>query len=89
MLGKKKNEVEEELPKIEEDEKTEIQDARLILEDKEEILKYTLEEFNQQYNGIFKPEDLEKIDADVISLNLLYGIFAELRIIRELQSKKK
>jgi hypothetical protein len=82
----KKEEKLEELPKIEK-EKTEIQDAKIQSKDTQKMLEWVLKEYTNTYAGIFTSQDIENIDTDATTLNLLVAIYSEMRLIRELLSK--
>lgn len=67
---------------------TETIDAEMLSHDKEQLLKNLISEFQGQYANIFGM-DLQDKEADVITLNLLFGIYGELRLIRELLQQDK
>ena len=79
MFGKKK-----EKPVVEEP-PTPVQKAGMEkkgTEIEEEQLKALVEEFQNTYMPIVGEKDLENVSAEVLSLNLLFAIYGELRLAR-------
>jgi hypothetical protein len=68
-------------------EPTEIQEVKLLMEDKAKLLEFVTKEFQETYAGIFNTEELKDMDADAMSLNLLFGMYSELRLIRKFMLK--
>lgn len=89
MLGKKKKDKkEDDLPEFEQGETA---DAKIELESKQQMIDFVANEFQEQYAGIFDPKavDEEKINIEAMSLDLLFAIFAELRLQRLIMQQKK
>jgi len=85
MFGNKKTKAIEQ-----KQDKTEIDNAKIQMADKTKLLDFVVTEYKENYGSLFTAEDLKEIDADATSLNLLFGIFSELRLIREeIQKKNK
>lgn len=91
MFGKKK-----ELPKIEMEEvpeppkiRSQVIEASLLTEDKSKLMQFIVEEYKSTYHGVFSPDDIKDLDADATSLNLLFAIYGEMRVIRELLKSSK
>jgi hypothetical protein len=84
MFGKKKQ-VEQppaELPKLEQ-EKTQVIEAPAITQDKARLMEWLVQEYKSTYMGaVAKGTDLEQVSVD-----LLFAIYGELRILRMLQEK--
>lgn len=88
MLGKKKDkEKKEDLPEFKQDPTAE---AKMETELSKALLDLAANEFQTQYAGIFDPKSVEegKINTEAMTLDLLFAIFAELRIMRHLKTKK-
>ena len=68
---------------------TETEEVKILQQSKADLMTWVLNEFSENYSGVFKSEDLDQIDTEATSLNLLVAIFAELRMIREIQQKAK
>lgn len=95
MFGKKKKSDNDQLehdvpepPKIKQPEKTQVIEAKVLEQDKSQLLEYIIKEYKEQYHGIFSAQDLKEIDAEATSLSLLFAIFGELRILRMLKEKE-
>lgn len=84
MLGKKKQEKEQEP-----EQPTGKLEVKITSQDKGELLEWFITEYKGQYHGIFGQQDLAELDVDLTSLNLLFAIWAELRLLRELQSQSQ
>lgn len=96
MLGKKQktDQKEEEKPKLKvpeppQDQKTKVIDAKLLSEEQGKLLEWLVNEFKDNYSGIFNAADLQQnVDPEATSLNILFGIWSELRILRSLKEKE-
>lgn len=101
MLGKKKktdenNAAEEseelqapEAPEHISTKKTNVIDANLLSEEQGKLLEWLVNEFKSNYSGIFSAADLQQnVDPEATSLNMLFGIWSELRIMRSLKEKE-
>lgn len=76
-------------PKIhQQPEKTQVIEAKLLEQDKSKLLEFLITEFKEQYHGIFSAQDLKEVDSESTSLNLLFAIYGELRIMRMLKEKE-
>lgn len=88
MLGMKKKkdkdkEVEQKKDDLPEFEETKIQEIRMMLKRDSDLLKFAVDEFKRLYAGSFDTENTE-INAENTSLDLLFAIYAEQRLIREI-----
>ena len=77
-----------ELPKRSQDGTSDIVDARMLTEEKGKLMQWLLQEFKENYGGIVNSRDLEHIDVEATSLNLLFGIWSEIRIARLTKGKE-
>ena len=88
MLGinkkKDKDKKDEDLPEFE----TKTQEIKMMLKRDSDLLKFAVDEFKRLYAGSFKTKEME-INTEDMSLDLLFGIFAEQRLIRELLTHQK
>jgi hypothetical protein len=84
MLGKKKKKDEKKESFVP---KTEMQEVAIMLESRQTMLKFTLDELKEQYHGVFSPDAMKNIDQDQMTLDLLFAIFSEMRLLREIFSK--
>ena len=64
-------------------EKTPIDDAKIESSAKLKEFDFVVTEYKERYGGLFSAEDLKEIDQDATSLNILFGIYSELRLLRE------
>lgn len=72
---------------VQADMKTETVKADMISAERDKTIMWLAKEFNEQYGGTFLPQDMEKIDTETLMLNILFGIYGELKLLRE-QLKK-
>lgn len=84
MLGKKKP-IEVPTPQ----EPTETQEVKILLEDRAKILEFVAKEFKETYGGVFNTKNMEEMDQEAMSLDLLFSIYAELRLLRKIMTPKK
>lgn len=81
MFGKKKIK-EEEKEKPEPTERIDTPIGRQTAETKLDVAKYVVEEFQKTFFGIVGGKDLEQVNGEVLSINLLFAIYGELRLAR-------
>jgi hypothetical protein len=90
MFGaKKKKSVEEvaaeQVKKEEAKAPTPVIDAALAKDSAEaklDIARYIVGEFQKTYYGIIGEKDMEKVNSEALSVNLLFAIYGELRLAR-------
>uniref|UniRef100_A0A6M3JWN6 Uncharacterized protein n=1 Tax=viral metagenome TaxID=1070528 RepID=A0A6M3JWN6_9ZZZZ len=69
-------------------EKTQVLEAKIQSMDKTKLFEWLANEYKETYAGIFGPEDLKTLDPELLSLNILFAIWSEMRLLRELNSKQ-
>ena len=83
MFGKKKDKIEAPpeppTPVI----TTRIGKEPQMIDMRQQQVKYIVEEFQKSYMSILGEKDLEELNADTLSLNLLFAIYGELRLARQ------
>ena len=84
MLGKKKKPDPVPVPS----EPTQKMEVKITSMDQTKLLEWLFTEYKNSYHGLFGQQDLSEINIEATTLDVLFAIWSELRMMREINSQK-